>query len=49
MGSILYGYDLGVIAEVVASPSFTDLFNPTAAETYVLATLLSPSIHSNLF
>jgi MFS family permease len=26
LGSVLYGYDLGVIAEVVASPNFTHLF-----------------------
>jgi len=26
LGSVLYGYDLGVIAEVVASPNFTNRF-----------------------
>ncbi|KAL1843301.1 hypothetical protein VTK73DRAFT_2871 [Phialemonium thermophilum] len=34
VGSILYGYDLGVIAEVVGSSSYIDLFHPTDAETY---------------
>ncbi len=33
LGSVLYGYDLGVIAEAVASDNFKALFNPTAAET----------------
>lgn len=33
-GSILYGYDLGVIAEVVASTSFISFFNnPTTTQT----------------
>ena len=32
LGSILYGYDLGVIAEAVQSDNFKLLFNPTAAE-----------------
>jgi len=32
-GSILYGYDLGVIAGVIATPNFnTTLNNPSAAE-----------------
>jgi len=30
-GSILYGYDLGVIAEVIACPSFTTYFNHPSA------------------
>ena len=30
LGSYLFGYDLGVIAEVVASNTFVDKFNPTA-------------------
>jgi MFS family permease len=29
LGSFLFGYDLGVIAEVVASNTFEDKFNPT--------------------
>jgi hypothetical protein len=33
MGSVLYGYDLGVIAEVVGSSSYLELFNPTDNET----------------
>ncbi|RDW62726.1 MFS sugar transporter-like protein [Coleophoma crateriformis] len=41
MGSILYGYDLGVIAEVVASPSFTSLFNPTATETGIVVSFFT--------
>lgn len=30
---MLYGYDLGVIAEAVASENFKALFKPTASET----------------
>lgn len=33
LGSVLYGYDLGVIAEAIASDNFKALFKPTAAET----------------
>jgi hypothetical protein len=33
LGSLLYGYDLGVIAEAIASPNFLDLFNPTNSES----------------
>jgi len=33
LGSLLYGYDLGVIAEAIASPNFINLFDPTNAET----------------
>jgi hypothetical protein len=34
VGSILYGYDLGVIAEVIACQPFKDDFNkPTSVET----------------
>lgn len=34
MGSILFGYDLGVIAEVISSKSFTDFFNnPSSTQT----------------
>lgn len=33
VGSILYGYDLGVIAEAIASDNFKALFNPSAAES----------------
>lgn len=32
VGSILYGYDLGVIAGVVASPDFKARFNPSGPE-----------------
>ena len=34
LGSMLFGYDLGVIAEVVGSSSYQSLFKPSAAETY---------------
>ncbi|KAB5586025.1 MFS sugar transporter-like protein [Coniochaeta sp. 2T2.1] len=40
-GSILYGYDLGVIAEVVGSSTYIDLFNPTEAETGVVVSLFT--------
>lgn len=40
-GSILYGYDLGVIAEVVGSSSYIELFNPTEAETGVVVSLFT--------
>ncbi|KAF2672126.1 general substrate transporter [Microthyrium microscopicum] len=33
LGSLLYGYDLGVIAEAIASDNFTALFHPTDAQT----------------
>ncbi|KXT02498.1 hypothetical protein AC578_4166 [Pseudocercospora eumusae] len=33
LGSVLYGYDLGVIAGAVASDNFVSTFNPTSAET----------------
>ncbi|EMC94105.1 hypothetical protein BAUCODRAFT_94220 [Baudoinia panamericana UAMH 10762] len=33
VGSVLYGYDLGVIAEAIASQNFIDTFHPTAAES----------------
>ncbi|KAF2024666.1 MFS sugar transporter-like protein [Setomelanomma holmii] len=33
LGSLLYGYDLGVIAQVIASQSFNSKFKPTTAET----------------
>ena len=32
LGSALFGYDLGVIAGVVASKNFTRVFEPTASE-----------------
>ena len=32
LGSLLYGYDLGVIAQVIASQSFNSKFNPTDNE-----------------
>lgn len=39
LGSILYGYDLGVIAEAIASTNFVNLFKPTANETYLFTSL----------
>lgn len=35
LGSLLYGYDLGVIAQVIASHSFKTKFNPSNNEEYV--------------
>lgn len=32
-GSILYGYDLGVIAGAIGSPNWINMFNATTAET----------------
>ncbi|KAJ5641028.1 general substrate transporter [Penicillium herquei] len=33
LGSVLYGYDLGVIAEAIASPSLVDKFNLNSTES----------------
>lgn len=33
LGSLLFGYDLGVIAQVIASQSFISRFNPSDNET----------------
>ncbi|KAI9761954.1 MAG: hypothetical protein M4579_000737 [Chaenotheca gracillima] len=41
LGSVLYGYDLGVIAEVIACPSFKAQFNPTASETGAVVSLFT--------
>jgi len=32
LGSLLFGYDLGVIAQVIASQSFNTKFSPSANE-----------------
>lgn len=32
-GSLLFGYDLGVIAQVIASKSYQDLFNTTSTDS----------------
>ncbi|RDW58646.1 hypothetical protein BP6252_13122 [Coleophoma cylindrospora] len=32
-GSLLFGYDLGVIAQVIASPSYTDLFQVSGTDS----------------
>lgn len=34
LGSVTYGYDLGVIAQVIASPSFQANFGNDPDETY---------------
>ena len=42
LGSLLLGYDLGVIAAVIASPSFNTHFSsPTAAQTGVVVSLFT--------
>ncbi|TAQ87826.1 hypothetical protein B7494_g3861 [Chlorociboria aeruginascens] len=41
MGSILYGYDLGVIAEVVASQSYLSQFNPSSAQTGIVVSFFT--------
>jgi len=41
VGSILYGYDLGVIAEVVASTSFVKQFNPTPSQSGAVVSLFT--------
>lgn len=33
LGSVLYGYDLGVIAEAIASPSLVNAFNVDATKS----------------
>ena len=33
LGSLLFGYDLGVIAQVIAAKSFVSKFDPTDNET----------------
>ena len=33
LGSLLYGYDLGVIAQVISANAFVSEFNPTDNET----------------
>lgn len=39
IGSFNYGYDLGIIAQVVASDSFVAKFNPSDNEKCVLSSL----------
>ncbi|KAK0257439.1 hypothetical protein LTR35_018225 [Friedmanniomyces endolithicus] len=45
VGSILYGYDLGVIAGAIASPDFKSRFTPTTSESgaVVSFSLAAPS------
>lgn len=45
LGSVLYGYDLGVIAGAIGSVSFNSEFNPTANETYVYYT--APNVQNH--
>lgn len=41
-GSILYGYDLGVVAEVISCQAFKDFFhNPTSVQTGVVVALFT--------
>lgn len=40
VGSILYGYDLGVIAGAIASDNFKAQFNPSAAEEGAVVSVL---------
>lgn len=41
LGSFLYGYDLGVIAEVVASETFTAKFAPTTVQTGLVVSMFT--------
>ncbi|KAG9252710.1 general substrate transporter [Emericellopsis atlantica] len=41
LGSFLYGYDLTIVAEVVASQSFNRKFNPSVDEIGLVASLLT--------
>jgi sugar porter (SP) family MFS transporter len=41
MGSVLFGYDLGVIAEVVACPTYLSSFNPTPAQTGIVVSFFT--------
>ncbi|VUC23055.1 unnamed protein product [Clonostachys rosea] len=41
LGSFLYGYDLTIVAEVVASQSFNSKFNPSVTEIGLVASLLT--------
>ncbi|ESZ94440.1 MFS sugar transporter [Sclerotinia borealis F-4128] len=41
VGSILYGYDLGVIAEVVASDTFVAQFKPTSTEIGIVVSFFT--------
>lgn len=44
LGSLLYGYDLGVIAEVIASGNFKSKFGDDPNATYVFCPHLLRSI-----
>ncbi|AEO68524.1 uncharacterized protein THITE_2145653 [Thermothielavioides terrestris NRRL 8126] len=41
LGSVLFGYDLGVIAQVIASPSFLTKFNPSSNETAAVVSVFT--------
>ncbi|KAL2852110.1 general substrate transporter [Aspergillus pseudoustus] len=41
LGSFLYGYDLTIVAEVVASESFLESFHPSTTEIGLVASLLT--------
>lgn len=48
LGSLLYGYDLGVIAEVIASGNFKSKFGDDPNATYVSHPLLYLNITNSL-
>lgn len=41
LGSFLFGYDLGVIAEVVASPNFTAKFKPNDVQSGLVVSMFT--------
>lgn len=41
LGSLLYGYDLGVVAEVVAAPSFLAAFGDNTTKTGLVVSLFT--------
>ncbi|KAF2424416.1 general substrate transporter [Tothia fuscella] len=49
LGSLLYGYDLGVIAEAIASPNFKHLFNPTTPERAVVSVFTGGGFFGAMF
>ncbi|KAI5305509.1 hypothetical protein KEM56_004227 [Ascosphaera pollenicola] len=41
MGSFLYGYDLGVMAEIIASPDYLEKFNPDSDEAGLVVSMFT--------
>jgi MFS family permease len=41
LGSVLYGYDLGVIAEAIASPSLVNAFNVDATKSGAITSVFT--------